>query len=229
MIKGEQGEFKVNEGVYDDTSSIYGSYKNKTTTTYTDKGDTHTNPNCPCRLLDEQSGVSKSSKGLMKSAQSGNEEGRYNWNNGDENDFESVRGHNDSGGASRFFYQAKVGKKERNMGLENFEEKENNSIGSTYAGNQTTSKIGGNPDKPTEPKKNSHPTVKPVSLMTYLVRLVTPKGGTVLDPYMGSGSTGISTLLEGFNFVGMEMDEEYFKIASERINNYENYRQFIKK
>jgi site-specific DNA-methyltransferase (adenine-specific) len=64
--------------------------------------------------------------------------------------------------------------------------------------------------------------------MTYLCRLITPKGGTILDAYMGSGSTGIAALLEGFNFIGMEMDEDYFKIASSRINNYEEYRKFIK-
>jgi len=78
-------------------------------------------------------------------------------------------------------------------------------------------------------RKNSHPTVKPVALMTYLCRLVTPPGGIVLDPFMGSGSTGISALLEGFRFVGMEMDKEYFKIAEARINSYEEYRKFIKK
>jgi site-specific DNA-methyltransferase (adenine-specific) len=65
--------------------------------------------------------------------------------------------------------------------------------------------------------------------MSYLCRLITPKGGVVLDPFMGSGSTGISALLEGFNFIGMEMDEDYFNIAETRINNYEDYRQFIKK
>jgi hypothetical protein len=131
--------------------------------------------------------------------------------------------------ASRFFYQAKVSKAERNMGLDGFEEKENNSIGSTYAGNQTTSKIGGNPDKPTQPKKNSHPTLKPVNLMTYLCRLVTPTNGIILDPFMGSGSTGIAAQLEGFRFCGMEMDSEYFKIAEARIENFEKYRKFIKK
>jgi site-specific DNA-methyltransferase (adenine-specific) len=76
--------------------------------------------------------------------------------------------------------------------------------------------------------KNVHPTVKPVALMAYLCRLVTPPNGIVLDPFMGSGSTGISAQLEGFRFVGMEMDEDYFKIAEARIENYEQYRKFIK-
>ena len=70
-------------------------------------------------------------------------------------------------------------------------------------------------------EKNSHPTIKPIKLMRYLCRLVTPKGGTVLDPFMGSGTTGISAKLEGFNFIGIELSEEYFKIAEGRISNYE--------
>ena len=64
--------------------------------------------------------------------------------------------------------------------------------------------------------------------MTYLCRLVTPEGGIVLDPFMGSGSTGISALLEGFRFVGMEMDKDYFKIATARIEAYEEYRPLLK-
>ena len=64
---------------------------------------------------------------------------------------------------------------------------------------------------------NNHPTVKPTALMQYLVRLVTPVGGTVLDPFMGSGSTGKACVLEGFDFVGLERDEEYFNIAKARI------------
>ena len=64
---------------------------------------------------------------------------------------------------------------------------------------------------------NSHPTVKPTDLMAYLCRLVTPPGGVVLDPFMGSGSTGKAARAEGFNFIGIERDPEYFRIASERI------------
>lgn len=76
--------------------------------------------------------------------------------------------------------------------------------------------------------KCSHLTLKPINLMTYLCRLVTPANGIVLDPFMGSGSTGISALLEGFRFIGMEMDKDYFKIAEARINSYEEYRKLIK-
>ena len=69
--------------------------------------------------------------------------------------------------------------------------------------------------------KNNHPTVKPVKLMQYLVRLVTPKGGTVLDPFTGSGTTGIACKLEGFEFIGIEREQEYVDIAQARIDAWE--------
>ena len=64
---------------------------------------------------------------------------------------------------------------------------------------------------------NHHPTVKPTDLMRYLCRLVTPPGGTVLDPFMGSGSTGKAAMLEGFRFIGIEREAEYVEIAKARI------------
>jgi DNA modification methylase len=66
---------------------------------------------------------------------------------------------------------------------------------------------------------NNHPTVKPTALMAYLCRLITPTGGVVLDPYMGSGSTGKAAVKEGFSFVGCELDGDYFEIAKARIDN----------
>lgn len=67
--------------------------------------------------------------------------------------------------------------------------------------------------------RNHHPTVKPTALMRYLCRLVTPPGGVVLDPFMGSGSTGKATAVEGFRFIGIEQDETYFNIAHARIQD----------
>jgi site-specific DNA-methyltransferase (adenine-specific) len=67
-------------------------------------------------------------------------------------------------------------------------------------------------------RHNNHPTIKPTAIMRYLCRLVTPPGGTVLDPFMGSGSTGKAAVLEGFSFVGIEMQPEYVEIARCRIN-----------
>jgi site-specific DNA-methyltransferase (adenine-specific) len=97
-----------------------------------------------------------------------------------------------SGGVSRFFYTAKASKSEREAGL----------------------------DAPIDERANHHPTVKPLSLMRYLVRLVTPKGGKVLDPFMGSGSTGCASILEGFDFVGIDITPEYVAIAQKRIDYY---------
>lgn len=109
---------------------------------------------------------------------------------------------------SRFFYVAKASKRERNAGLEGMPSK----VVSVWGGDEDDLSEG---KKSTIPRQNHHPTVKPVKLMEYLVRLVTPPGGTVLDPFMGSGTTGVAC--EGFGFVGIEKNEEYFKIADKRI------------
>ena len=66
---------------------------------------------------------------------------------------------------------------------------------------------------------NFHCTLKPLKLMEYLIKMVTPKGGTVLDPFMGSGSTGVACKNLNYNFIGIEKEEEYLKIAECRINN----------
>jgi tRNA G10 N-methylase Trm11 len=71
--------------------------------------------------------------------------------------------------------------------------------------------------KEIENRTSTHPTVKPTELMRYLCRLITPKNGTVLDPFMGSGSTGKAAILEGFSFIGVELSEEYLEIAKNRI------------
>lgn len=124
-------------------------------------------------------------------------------------------GFNDSGSASRYFYCAKASKKDRDEGLDSF----NNILGGSYKFREDGSLDGKIPAR-----KNIHPTVKPTELMQYLIRLVTPNGGTVLDPFMGSGSTGKACMYENkerkknYSFIGIEKDEEYFKIAKARIN-----------
>lgn len=180
----------------------------------------HTNPNCPCYILDKQSGVSRSSKNKVELPENGS---KMCFSGGDsKSDVYTERGHNDSGGASRYFYVAKVSKKERNMGLDSFED--NIPIGRDP--NQDKTDTTHKP-RPTL-TKNNHPCLKPINLLTYLCRLVTPKGGIILDTFMGSGSTGIAALLEGFDFIGMEMDAHYFEIAEARINKYEEYRSLLK-
>lgn len=119
----------------------------------------------------------------------------------------------DSGSAARFFYCAKTSKRDRNEGLDGFEAKRDHD-------GRAEGKVGGdNPRNRTNAEKlNHHPTVKPTSLMQYLVRLVTPAGGTVLDPFMGSGSTGKACAYEGFNFIGIDQSAEYVEIARARID-----------
>lgn len=118
-------------------------------------------------------------------------------------------------GASRFFYCAKASKSERNKGLEGFELKApvyGSNMSSSDKGSISGSKI---------PGQNFHPTVKPVSLMQYLCRLITPATGIVLDPFMGSGTTGIGAVTEGFSFIGIEREKEYCEIARARIRAWE--------
>jgi site-specific DNA-methyltransferase (adenine-specific) len=114
------------------------------------------------------------------------------------------------GEASRYFYCAKASKRDRDEGLEGFDQKPTGSYGKF---------VGDGRGRQTEhqPARNHHPTVKPTDLMAYLCRLVTPKGGIVLDPFCGSGSTGKAAVREGFEFLGIEMDQEYCDIARARI------------
>lgn len=119
----------------------------------------------------------------------------------------------DSGGASRFFYCAKVSRAERNAGLDGFEEQE----ARTLAGGHIVSE-GRTADKRGGPRANVHPTVKPIDLMRWLIRLTTPPGGTVLDPFLGSGSTGCAAALEHRPFIGIEREPDYMRIAQARID-----------
>ena len=116
----------------------------------------------------------------------------------------------DIGSAARFFYCAKASKSERNAGLEGLPEQE-------QQGSYKFRTDGSLDGKETEPKANIHPTVKPLALMRYLIKLVTPPGGTVLDPFLGSGTTAVAAILEGFDWIGCEMTEEYWPIIEARV------------
>lgn len=168
---------------------------------------------------DEVVGLFPSVKGQYggKGRAANSKSGRYAWNNGKEevNNKGATQGISDSGSAARFFYCAKASKSERNAGLEGLEAKfapKGNNEGrdmsnpKNHLGGMQSSKM-----------QNFHPTVKPIALMQYLVRLVTPPNGTVLDPFMGSGTTGIASKKENFDFIGIEMSEEYVEIARARI------------
>jgi len=97
----------------------------------------------------------------------------------------------------------------------------NHPLGQTYgdAGSAARFFYVAKANKKDREEDNNHPTIKPTELMKYLIRLVTPKNGTILDPFMGSGSTGKAAVLEGFSFIGIELSEEYLKIAEKRINH----------
>ena len=123
----------------------------------------------------------------------------------------------DSGSASRYFYCAKASKKDRDEGLDIFEEKiECDRNEECYSANVPFNRSA-------NPKKNTHPTVKPTELMQYLVRLVSPDGATILDPFNGSGSTGKAVMYENkeknknYKYIGIELTEEYLPIAKARI------------
>ena len=142
--------------------------------------------------------------------------------------------YNDNGSASRFFYCAKASKKERNKGLENMEKKAITNAKGNGLG-RVCNICGANQLNPCNcknntwilPKKNqnNHPTVKPIALMEYLVKLVSREGQVVLDPFMGSGTTGMACVNTGRDFIGIEIDEDYFKIAQARIESCKESRQ----
>jgi DNA modification methylase len=116
-------------------------------------------------------------------------------------------------GASRFFYVAKASKRDRNEGLEGMPEKEA-PLGDERPSGHSGSRLDG---RPICKAQNTHPTVKSTKLMEYLIRLICPPQGIVLDPFMGSGSTGVAAKRLGFGFVGIEKEAEYFEIAKKRI------------
>ena len=118
---------------------------------------------------------------------------------------------------TRFWYSAKASRSERNAGLESFADRR--VIHQAQTLNNGSGGLRNGDGLPTV-TKNHHPTVKPLDLMQWLCRLVTPKGGLILDPFTGSGSTGRAAVAEGFRFIGIELSEEYAAIARARIAEY---------
>jgi site-specific DNA-methyltransferase (adenine-specific) len=169
-------------------------------------------------ILDQQTGITKSGQPRTDKGTGGI------WKDGDGIPVGPQYG--DEGGASRFFYVSKASKKDRNEGLEGLE-----SAFSGYSTRYCTAcgknvpyvgSCGCDADvemRPANPQQNIHPTVKPTTLMEYLVKLVTPVGGTVLDPFTGSGSTGKAAIRNGFRFIGVEMTEDYLPIIKARIEH----------
>ena len=178
--------------------------------------------------------------GGMPNVGSGN--GGREYNNKDTSMFngdkpQSPSNYNDTGSAARYFYCAKASKLDRDGGLDAFIEhstgelqggRKGGSAGSVMNPLRPDGHIRNNPLNPYAGaggiKKNNHPCVKPVSLMQYLVRLVSPKGSTILDPFNGSGSTGKAVMFENrsrnanYKYIGIDLSEEYLQISKARID-----------
>lgn len=123
----------------------------------------------------------------------------------------------DSGGASRFFYCAKASRAERNEGLEGMAKTVAQSVAMGDRAYGTYPYTNEPREMKPLPRQNHHPTVKPVALMRWLVRLVARAGDTVLDPFTGSGTTGVACAMEGRDFIGIERESEYVEISRRRI------------
>ena len=178
----------------------------------------------PANVMHDGSNVVKdifpktTSTKVSRERKAGSEFGQNSgWNKHNNRDSGLMPAYGDDGSASRYFYCPKTSAEERNRGLDSFATKKMGMSGGAQSkgdGYDKGQDIGLN--RVIE-RKNTHPTVKPQELMKYLCRLVTPKGGVVLDPFMGSGSTGMAAKDEGFDFIGIEKEQEYFEIASARI------------
>jgi len=177
------------------------------------------------KMLDEQSGVSVTKPRLEADGEKLDKYG--NWG------FKRMPHYiSDKGGASRFFYCPKASRSEREKGLDELNEKLFGQLGGARQklkqGEEEylqENHIGLNKIKKV---RNNHPTVKPIKLMRYLVRLVTPPQGLVLDPFIGSGTTAIASYLEGFNFIGFEKEKGYCEIANVRIKYYMKQKRLFK-
>ncbi len=153
-------------------------------------------------LLDEQSGERPAGSFPKTTSTSMFGIGGYS-------DPKGARGMGDSGGASRFFYTAKTSAKEREAGLDHLPKHGAGELTDREDGSDGLNSPRAGAGRTAKGRANIHPTVKPIALMRWLVRLVTPPGGLVLDPFTGSGSTGCATVLEGMHFLGCELTAEY--------------------
>lgn len=131
-----------------------------------------------------------------------------------------------SGSAARFFYSAKASKADRDSGLDDVEKKQSNRLASSQGGGGWSKDSEKNPNLP---RANNHPTVKPTSLMSWLVTLVTPPDGIVLDPFNGSGSTGKAAMINGFKYIGIDLSQDYIDISKRRIQYAYDNKETLKK
>jgi len=202
-----------------DLSQAHGNQFGKAGITYPTKGYTEHQGRFPANLIHDGSQMVLD---LFPEQKSGAMKKPYKYQNNGHSlgapSGEAKQIHESSkGSAARFFYCAKTSKKERNAGLAALEPKQK--IYNGQSGESSTEMKGVEKKFTTTPQQNFHPTVKPLKLMQYLVRLVTPPDGIVYDPFTGSGSTGIACVREGFGFIGSELDKDYTIIATKRIKH----------
>jgi site-specific DNA-methyltransferase (adenine-specific) len=208
LIK-HQEKYGVDSGYGKDTNTKFGQIKNSVITGNS-QGRFPANiifDEEAGQLLDEQSGILKG--GTWNTT----DKARHFNNNGETTNYKTSKNDNSKGGASRFFYCPKAAKKDRNEGLIVEKEKNKRPIGVAFNNEDDLFQQGGG---------NNHPTVKPTDLMRYLINLITPPNGTILDPFMGSGSTGKAAVRCGLNFIGIEKEQEYMDIAKARIEHEKN-------
>lgn len=165
-------------------------------------------------MLDEQGPKSKPKKG-RKGARGGN--GFPGYDDTKSAGADGTWPADPGGGASRFFYVAKPAKSEKDAGLEHLGIVTATDMTGRKEGSAGIKHAGAGARRGT--RRNSHPTVKSVALMTWLIKLIAPPGGIVLDPFAGSGTTGVAAILSGFRFIGCEFSEEYLPITEGRIRH----------
>lgn len=165
------------------------------------------------KMLDEQSGILKSGSNNIR-----RKEGSFVEHGGLGKAGDIQVSYGDIGGASRFFYCAKASKSERNIGLEDMPLRNNMRVNALRRSEE---------EKISTMHKNFHPTVKPIKLIEYLIKLVTPPNGVCLDPFEGSGTHALACINLGFNFIGFELNKDYYNIAIARINHAKQHARQI--
>jgi site-specific DNA-methyltransferase (adenine-specific) len=187
-------------------------------------------PGCPCAAMDAQSGVRKSGRLVIEPGE-GVGAASENVYQGGWGDTRREDRPASEGGASRFFsnlpieaddlvpffYTAKASRREREAGCDDLPARSGAEAVEREEGSAGVNSPRAGAGRTAASVRNNHPTVKPVSVMAWCIRLVTPPGGLVLDPFTGSGTTGIAARREGMRFVGCELSEEYAEIARARI------------
>lgn len=226
---GKQGGYNYKGNVYD----VDGFVPNNSPEANSNYGeeiieDWKCHEDCPIKILDEQSGERKSN-GLYKKDGDWENKGDgkiRTWDIG----YDKLNKYaGEIGGASRFFYIAKASKWERNFGLDEFDNKPPmyESHRANYENTKGIETPFAGAGRTGNENRNNHPTVKPIKLMQYLVRMITPPNGIVLDPFAGSGTTGIACKIDDFQFVGLELSVEYTEIANARIQSFDSEKVFV--